>query len=106
MQYGGYRAQVVYDDDAKVFHGTVLGIKDVINFEGDCVDELVTAFKESVDDYLAFCRERGEEPEKPFSGKFEVRIAPELHERLYLRAREEGVSINKLVNNLLQEELV
>ena len=105
MQHLGYYAQIVYDDDAKVFHGRVLGIKDVINFEGDGVEGLYQALKDSVEDYLIFCKERGKEPEKPFSGKFEVRIDPDLHELLYIRAREEGLSINKLVNKVLQDEL-
>ncbi len=105
MSYKGYHAKVEYDDDAKVFHGRVLGINDVINFEGDCVEELLQAFIDSITDYLAFCEERGEEPERPFSGKFEVRISPELHEQLYERAAEEGISINKLVNKVLREEL-
>ena len=105
MKYKGYQAKIEYDDEAKVFHGRVLGIKDVINFEGDCVEELDKAFKDSVTDYLAFCKERGERPEKPFSGKFEVRIQPELHELLYERAAEEGISINKFVNQVLEQEL-
>lgn len=105
MTYKDYHAKIEYDDDARVFHGRVLGIKDVINFEGDCVEELSKAFEDSITDYLAFCRERGEEPEKPFSGKFEVRISPKLHEQLYERAAEEGISINKLVNKVLKDEL-
>ncbi len=105
MAYKKYHAKIEYDDDDKVFHGRVVGIKDVINFEGDCVEELLKAFKESIEDYLEFCKERGEEPQKPYSGKFEVRINPELHELLYIRASEEGISINKFVNEVLQEEL-
>jgi predicted HicB family RNase H-like nuclease len=105
MEYQGYHAKIEFDVDAKVFHGRVLGIKDVINFEGDSVDELEIAFKESITDYLAFCQSRGEQPEKPFSGKFEVRISPELHELLYQKASEEGISINKLVNRVLRDGL-
>lgn len=105
MKYKGYHAKIEYDDEAKVFHGRVLGIKDVINFEGDCVEELDKALRDSVEDYLAFCKERGENPEKAYSGKFEVRIQPELHELLSERAAEEGISINKLVNKVLEQEL-
>jgi len=77
----------------------------VINFDDDCVDDLNQAFKDSIEDYLAFCKQRGEEPQKPYSGKFEVRIDPEYHEKLYLRANEQGKSINKLVNEMSQAEL-
>ncbi len=67
MKYKEYKAQIAYDDEARLFHGIVLYINDVINFEGDCVEELSQAFKDSVEDYLAFYKERGEEPEKLFS---------------------------------------
>jgi predicted HicB family RNase H-like nuclease len=105
MTYKGYHAKIEYDNDARVFHGRVLAIKDVINFEGDCVEELDQAFKDSVDDYLAFCEERGEKPEKPFSGKFPVRVSPELHQLIYQRAAEKGLSINKFVTRVLEDEL-
>jgi len=105
MEYQGYHARIDYDAEAKVFHGRVLGIKDVVNFEGDCVEELEQSFKDSIEDYLAFCKQRNEKPEKPFSGKYEVRINPELHELLYEKAAEQGISINKLVNRVLEEGL-
>jgi len=63
MKYKGYTGHVEYDDEAKVFHGAVLGIKDVVTFQGTTVDEIEQAFKDSVDDYLAFCKKRGIEGE-------------------------------------------
>lgn len=68
MKHKGYTGHVVYDDEANIFHGEVLGIRDVITFQGKTVDELEQAFKDSVQDYLAFCAKRKEEPEKPFCG--------------------------------------
>lgn len=64
MKYKGYISRVEYDDEAKVFHGEKLGIKDVVTFQGTTVNEIEQAFKDSIDDYLAFCKERGEEPER------------------------------------------
>jgi hypothetical protein len=64
MTHKGYEAIVEYDDDADLFHGEAMNTRDVITFQGRSVDELKTAFASSVEDYLAFCRERGEEPEK------------------------------------------
>ena len=72
IEYKGYIAKVEFDDEAEVFHGEVINLRDVITFEGESVAELKQAFHDSVEDYLAFCAERGEEPEKPFSGKFSV----------------------------------
>jgi len=97
MEYQGYLADVKYDDEAQAFHGEVLNIRDVVTFVGRSVDELQKAFHESVDDYLEYCRERGEEPEKPFSGKFVVRAPPELHRAASTAAARDGKSLNAWV---------
>ncbi len=72
MQYKGYMARIQFDDEANLFHGEVTKIRDVITFQGRSVDELRDAFEASVDDYLAFCAERGENPDEPFSGCFTI----------------------------------
>jgi predicted HicB family RNase H-like nuclease len=102
MKYKGYTGHVEYDDEAKIFHGKVLGIKDVVTFQGTTVDEIEQAFKDSVDDYLAFCKERDEEPERPFSGKFNLRIPPNLHAKLSLAAQLQGESLNNYITKMLQ----
>lgn len=103
MKYKSYTGHVEYDDEAKIFHGEVLGIKDVITFQGTTVDEIEQAFKESVDDYLDFCKERGEEPDRPFSGNFNLRIPPELHAKLFIAAHIQGESLNKYITKMLQK---
>lgn len=97
MEYKGYRAVVEFDDDAEIFHGEVVDLRDVITFEGQSVEELRQAFQDSVDDYLEFCAERGEEPERPFSGTFSVRLDPELHRKIYLQARASNKSLNSWI---------
>ncbi len=67
LEHKGYKGQVEFDDEAGIFHGEVLGTRDVITFEGTSVRELKRAFRDSVDDYLGFCAQRGEEPDKPFT---------------------------------------
>lgn len=101
MKYKGYVARVEYDDDAKIFHGEVIGLRDVITFQGKTVEEIEKAFKDSVDDYLAWCKERGEKPEKAFSGIFNLRIPPDLHALLAFRAKMMGVSLNSFITNQL-----
>ena len=90
LKYKGYSGEVEYDSEAKIFHGEVLDTKDVITFQGKSVSEIEKSFKESIDDYLEFCKKRGEEPDKPFSGKFVLRISSELHHKIYLNARKRG----------------
>ncbi len=101
MKYKGYIGHVEYDDKAKIFHGEIVGLRDVITFQGRSVDELEQAFKDSIDDYLSWCKERGEKPEKTFSGTFNLRIPPELHAKLTLQAKTMGLSLNSYVTEKL-----
>jgi predicted HicB family RNase H-like nuclease len=102
MEYKGYVGKVEFDDEAGIFHGEVIDTRDVITFQGRSVDELKTAFRDSIDDYLAFCKQRGEEPSKPFSGQFVTRIPPELHRQVSLAASISGKSLNAWVAEQLQ----
>lgn len=102
MEYKGYQGKVDFDEEAEIFHGEVINVKDVITFEGKSVEELKQAFQDSVDDYLAFCEERGEEPEKPYSGRFVVRTDPGLHQRVAYEAKKKGKSLNLYVNEALE----
>ena len=102
MEYKGYIGKVDFDDEAGIFHGEVVNIRDVVTFQGQSVVELKKAFHESVDDYLAFCSERGEDPDRPFSGQFVTRISPELHRQVNLAAAVSGKSLNAWVAEQLQ----
>jgi predicted HicB family RNase H-like nuclease len=102
MKYKGYIGHVEYDDEAKIFHGKVVGLRDIITFQGKSVDELEQAFEDSVEDYLAFCKKRGEKPEKTFSGTFNLRIPPELHAKLAFQAKTMGLSLNAYVTERLR----
>jgi predicted HicB family RNase H-like nuclease len=106
MTYKGYEAVVEYDEGAELFHGEILNLRDVITFQGQSVAELKQAFADSIEDYLAFCKERGEEPEKPYSGQFVVRLEPPLHRALVSAAKRAGVSLNKWVAATLERAAV
>ena len=97
MKYKNYEAAIDYDGDIEMFHGVVVNTRDVITFYGKSVAELKREFKNSVEDYLEFCRELKEEPDKPFSGNLTLRITPSLHQRLYSRAKKSGKSLNSLI---------
>ncbi len=104
MQYKGYIGRVEFDPDEMILHGEVVGIRDVVTFQGDSVQEIERAFRDSVDDYLAFCKQRGEQPDKPFSGQFVLRIRPDLHRRLSNMAQASGKSLNAFVSESLERE--
>lgn len=102
MQYKGYCGRVDFDDEADIFHGEVIGLRDVITFQGKTVDEVKTAFRESVDDYIEYCAKRGEEPEKPFTGKLMLRITPDLHRKVFIAAKQSGASLNAWIAQALE----
>ena len=105
MEYKGYFGSVEYDADAKIFHGDVINTRDVITFQGTTVKEIEKSFKESIDDYINWCEEEGVEPEKPYSGKFNVRLSPELHRQIAIFAKRRRVSLNSLVEKALINEI-
>ena len=103
MKYKGYEGVVTFDDEAKIFHGEVIGLKDVITFQGTSVEELEREFKESVDDYLEFCKKKKRPPEKPFSGKLLLRVSPEVHKEAALQAKYRGVSLNSFIDEAIKK---
>ncbi|RCW87825.1 type II toxin-antitoxin system HicB family antitoxin [Phyllobacterium bourgognense] len=105
MHYKGYEAVIEFDEEADIFHGEVINLRDVITFQGSSALELKQAFADSIEDYLAFCAERGEGPEKPFSGQFIVRTEPILHKAISIAARRAGVSLNKWVVTTLERSI-
>ena len=101
MEYKGYSAEVEIDDERGILHGRVINTRDVITFEGYSVDELRQAMSDSIEDYLDYCRKLGRAPDKPFSGRFQVRISPDLHRRVFTAAKVSGVSMNTFVTKIL-----
>ena len=94
MNYQGYQTSVTFEEEADIFHGSVVNTRDVITFQGRSIDEIRIAFKDSVNEYLKFCAERGREPEKPYSGRIALRIPASLHRTASSAARAEGKSLN------------
>ena len=106
MDYKGYRAVVAYDDQAGVFHGEVVGTRDVITFEGTSVEQLQRELQFSIDDYLKVCAERGREPDKPFSGRIPLRINPEVHRAATAAAKAAGKSLNAWLAETVEEAVL
>ena len=105
LKYREYTGSVEFDAEDKIFHGRVLGITDVIGFEGRSVDELEKDFRRAIDEYLAVCQEAGKEPDKPFSGRFVLRIPSELHCAIALAAKKEHKSINAWIVDVCEKRV-
>ncbi len=97
MEYKGYYGAVKFDPELDQFHGRVVNTRSVISFYGSSVEELRKEMATSVDAYLEVCEEQGIEPERPYSGKFMVRVPPEVHRDIALAAAAEGKSMNEWV---------
>ena len=101
LHYRGFSTKPEYSPDDKVFYGTILGIDDLVDFYTDDAKKIEDEFHKAVDDYLAFCEEIGKEPQKEYSGMFNVRISPELHKKISIAAKARGVTLNKAVEQAI-----
>ena len=99
--YKGYQGSIQYSQGGDCLHGRLLGISDVISYEGTSLKEVKAAFEEAVDDYLAYCKEIGKQPNKPYSGKVMFRIDPAIHAKAALAAQKKGVSLNQWAEEVL-----
>ena len=105
MTLDGYHAKIEYDAELDLFRGEILGLSGGADFYGKNPKELRAEFRKSLQVFLEVCREKGIEPRRSYSGKFNLRIPPELHERLALAAQAEGKSINALAQEALQQRV-
>ena len=95
MKYKSYVGTVEYSEEDNCLFGRLTGINDIISYEGDSVASLRVAFEEAVDDYLETCVKLGKTPQRPYSGKVMLRIPPELHAEIAMRAEASGKSLNQ-----------
>jgi predicted HicB family RNase H-like nuclease len=105
IKYKNYTGVVEYDDAGKIFIGEVIGLRDMVTFQGRSATELEKSFKLSIDLYLEMCKRDGLEPQKPFSGRFNLRLDPELHRQIAERAALEKTSLNEFVSHILEDAL-
>ncbi len=103
MKYRGYAALIEYDEDDRIFVGHLAGIKDIVGFHGTTVDELESAFHESVDNYISISEETGRVVQKSYSGKLMLRVSPDTHAAVATAAQINGKSINQWVSEILDQ---
>lgn len=101
IEYKGCVGSVEFSQEDGVFFGKVLGLRALLSYEGSTAVELLADFHGVVDDYLALCQAEGKEPERAFKGSFNVRISPELHKKLVVRAASQQMTLNSYVEQAL-----
>lgn len=105
IEYKGYIGSLEYSSDDKLFFGKIELIDDLVTFEADSANELETNFHNAVDEYLKTCEKLGRKPQKTYKGVFNVRIDPELHQKIHQEALKAGVSLNAFIQNLLKTKI-
>ena len=105
MTVDGYNAKIEYDAEIDMFRGEILGLTGGADFYGRTPKELRAEFRKSLSVFLEVCKEKGIDPRRSYSGKFNLRIPPDLHEKLALAAQAEGKSINSLAQEALAQRV-
>lgn len=103
MTTQGYTARVDFDERDDIFVGRVLGVRDIISFHGETVEQLREEFELAIRDYLTDCEERGISPDRPSSGKLLLRMPPEVHGKALVAAQAAGKSLNQWATEILRE---
>ena len=101
ITYKKYKASIRCEENTLI--GKVIGIKDLILFEAKSITKLHDEFKKAIDDYEIACKQIGKNPDKTYSGSFNIRISSKLHEELSIIAQHQSISLNKLIGNILEK---
>lgn len=104
MKYHQYIAEIEYDPEIESFFGSIVNLTSPVTFYGKTVRELKKEIANSVKTYLEVCKEKGIEPEKPYSGKLILRIDPADHRKIAGEAKREGKSVNKWIAERLHSK--
>lgn len=105
IQYKGYVGSIEFSEEDELFFGKVLGIRSLISYEGENAQELLKDFHEAIDTYLEVCEAEGKKPEVPFKGSFNIRLSPALHRKLFIYATTHQISMNKYIEETLENSV-
>ena len=101
LTYKNYFSIIKYSPESEIFYGKVEAIVDLVTYEGETAKEVKAAFEEAVDSYLETCIQVGKQPDKPYTGTFNVRVDTELHRRAAILSKQRNISLNQLVGEAL-----
>jgi predicted HicB family RNase H-like nuclease len=103
IEYKGYIAKIEFDEEDQILTGVVIGMDDLICFHADSAHEIIPVFHQIIDDYLKACEEEGIKPQKSFSGRFMLRLPPQLHAKVAALANSTEKSINAWITEQLEK---
>lgn len=104
LKYKDFFASVEYDAEDMIFVGHVLGLRDTLSFHGSSVEELTENFHKCIEDYLDICKRNNREPDKSYTGMFNVRVPSDLHRRAAMLAGRNKIKLNQFVKIAIENE--
>ena len=105
LEYKEFMGSVNFSEEDGVFHGKIEGINALVTFEGNSVAGLKKAFREAVTDYIEFCRTKGINPQKSYSGVLNIRLTSEMHRKASMHAAKRGTTLNGFIKTAVENEL-
>ncbi|VAW87792.1 hypothetical protein MNBD_GAMMA18-1006 [hydrothermal vent metagenome] len=105
FEYKGFQGEIEFDAHEGILFGKILFIDDLVTYEAESMPELKKEFEVTVDDYLQTCIDVGKKPEAPCKGTFNVRIGSELHRKLAVQSKRNGIKLNDFVKQAIVNEL-
>jgi predicted HicB family RNase H-like nuclease len=106
LEYNEFHGTVNYSNEDAAFYGKIVGINDLVTFEGTSVKELQKSFKEAVEDYIEICKAKKKPVQKSMKGSFNVRITPELHQKAAITSLQKGWSLNQFIQHAIESALI
>ena len=103
MTINGHKAVIAFDPDIQMFRGEFVGLNGGADFYAKDVDGLRREGEISLRVFLAACADDGVEPHRRFSGKFSLRVGPEVHEAAAIAAAAHGMSLNQWAAEAIRE---
>ena len=98
LKHMSYFGSVEFSSEDTVLYGKIIGINDLVTYEGDSVEQLKSSFIEAVEDYLETCKNLDKSPDKFFKGVFNVRTSNNVHRSLAILAEKKKMKLNEIVN--------
>lgn len=101
----GHRAVVSFDPEINMLRGEFIELNGGADFYATDVAGLLREGAISLREFRTVCNQRGIEPVKKFSGKFQVRTDEHMHADAVVVAAAKGMSLNQFVNQAIEHEL-
>lgn len=105
FSHEGYTGSIEVSQEDECLHGRILFITDIVTYEAETVPQLKVAFEAAVQRYIRHCRATEKEPNRPFSGTFNVRIGAENHRACAVAAHQAGIGLNEFVLRAVETAL-